>query len=176
MWGAPPSTSTFPWGTALFSRSMAYCFRSAMAARSRFMVARPAVTAAARAASCPVASVPERRPFSCPPPRMKGEIFRPFRIYMAPMPLGAWILWPLMLSMSTPSSFGVKGTFKKPCTPSQWSSAPLPASFSTRAVSATGRMVPSSLFTSIMDTRMVSGRRASFTCWAVMFPLRSGWR
>ena len=34
-------------------------------------------------------------------------------------------------------------------------------------------MVPSSLFAHMMDTKMVSSRRASFTIWAVMMPSES---
>ena len=105
-----------------------------------------------------------------------GGSFRPLRMYSAPMPLGAWTLWPLMVTRSAPSSFTVKGTFKKPCTASQWSRAALPFRLSSRATSPTGRMVPSSLFTSIMDTSTVSSRRACSTCSAVMFPMRSGLR
>ena len=40
--------------------------------------------------------------------------------------------------------------------------------------SRTGSRVPSSLFTSIMDTSTVSGRRASSTAWGEMRPSRSG--
>ena len=97
-------------------------------------------------------------------------------MYMHPMPLGAWILWPLTVSRSTPSSFTVKGTFKKPWTASQWSRAGQPEALMALAAWATGRMVPSSLFTSIMDTSTVSSRRAAATWSGWMFPVRSGWR
>ena len=94
-----------------------------MLAMSPSRVAAPASTAAAKAAIWAVASVPERRPFSWPPPRIMGGNFRPPRMYRAPTPLGAWILCPLTVSRSTPSSLGVKGTFRKPWTASQWTRA-----------------------------------------------------
>ena len=94
-----------------------------MWAMSPSRVAFPASTAAAKAAIWAVASVPERRPFSWPPPRISGGNLRPLRMYRAPTPLGAWILWPLTASRSTPSSLGVKGTFKNPWTASQWKRA-----------------------------------------------------
>ena len=140
------------------------------------MEAAPSRAAAAKAAIWAVASVPERRPPSCPPPRMRGGSFSPLRMYSAPTPLGAWILWPLTDSRSTPSSLGVKGTFKKPWTASQWSRARQPAALMARAASFTGRTVPSSLFTSIMDTSTVSGRRAAASCSGATRPALSGLR
>ena len=45
---------------------------------------------------------------------MRGLILTPVLIYNAPMPLGAWILCPLMLIMSAPSFFAENGSFMKP--------------------------------------------------------------
>ena len=92
------------------------------------------------------------------------------------MPLGAPILWPLRVSRSTPSPSGVKGTFKKPWTASVWTRAGHPERRTASAASRTGRRVPSSLFTSIMETSTVSGRRAPSTWAGEMCPFRSGRR
>lgn len=119
MWGAVPLPMGFSPGTASCSRARVSAFSPAMYRMSASRVAAPARTAAAKAAIWAVASVPERRPSSCPPPRIRGGSFSPRRMYKAPIPLGAWILCPLTVSRSTPSSAGVKGIFKKPCTPSQ---------------------------------------------------------
>ena len=48
--------------------------------------------------------------------------------------------------------------------------------FTALTQSATGRITPVSLFTSIMDTRAVSGRRAAASCPAPMRPARSGFK
>ena len=79
------------------------------------------------------------------------------------MPLGARTLWPQMVTKSVPSSLGVKGTFKKPWTASVCRRAGEPAARMASAAARTGRREPTSLLTSIMDTRMVSGRTASAT-------------
>jgi hypothetical protein len=49
-------------------------------------------------------SVPERKPFSCPPPRITGSIEIPFLMYNAPMPFGPFILWEEIDSKSIPNS------------------------------------------------------------------------
>ena len=51
------------------------------------------VTAALSPAMPGVFSVPDRRPFSCPPPICRGFSFTPFLTTSAPTPLGPWILW-----------------------------------------------------------------------------------
>ena len=48
-------------------------------------------------------SVPERRSRSCPPPMSIGSNGVPRRRYSAPTPFGPCSLWPLRLSISTPS-------------------------------------------------------------------------
>ena len=119
MWGASPAEITSTRGTAFFSCSSVYPLMAAV--RSRRVWSRPAAsTAAAKAAIWAVASVPERRPSSCPPPVSSGRRRTPFFTYSAPIPLGAPILWPLTATRSAPSRARGPGTFKKPCTPSQW--------------------------------------------------------
>ena len=86
------------------------------------------------------------------------------------------ILWPLMVSRSTPSPFGVKGIFKKPWTASVWSKAADCFRQSSWAAWATGWRAPVSLFTSIMDTSTVSGRRAASRSSTRTRPEASGWR
>lgn len=86
------------------------------------------------------------------------------------------ILWPLMVSRSTPSPFGVKGIFKKPWTASVWSKAADCFRRSSWAAWATGWRAPVSLFTSIMDTSTVSGRRAASRSSTRTRPEASGWR
>ena len=176
MWGAPPWVRTTASGSSWASRWMARAFKPAMRAWSSTLEEAPSRAAAAKAAIWLVASVPERSPPSCPPPRIRGGSFSPFRTYSAPTPLGAWTLCPLMDSRSTPSPLGVKGIFKNPWTASQWSRAGQPVRRMAAAASRTGRMVPSSLFTSIMDTRTVSGRRAPSTWAGSRTPWRPGWR
>ena len=136
----------------------------------------PSLAAAARAAIWGVASVPERRPFSCPPPRRRGMARRPLRINKAPEPFIAPILCPLMVTRSAPKPLGVKGIFKNPCTASVCSRALDLCRLSTCAASATGWMAPVSLFTSSMDTSTVSGRRASSRASMRICPVASGCR
>ena len=137
--------------------------------RSSTALAKPAIWA--------VASVPDRRPPSWPPPGSRGRRFRSSgAVYSAPTPLGPPILWADRLIRSTPQPAGSQGTFRKPWTASQWSRARLFFSRSSRAVSSTGNTQPVSLFTSIMLTSTVSSRRASATCCTVTWPVLSGAR
>ena len=72
-------------------------------------------TALAKPASWAVASVPERRADSWPPPASRGRGLRTRGpMYSAPTPLGPPILWPEMVMKSAPRALAVKGTFKKP--------------------------------------------------------------
>ena len=71
------------------------------------------------------------------------------------------ILWPLTVSRSTPSALGVKGIFRNPWMASVWRRAWERQRLSTCPASFTGWMAPVSLFTSIIDTSTVSGRRAA---------------
>ena len=82
-------------------------------------------------------------------------------MYRAPEPFMAPILWPLTVSRSTPRALGVKGSLRKPWMASVWSRAAERRALRTWAASPTGWTAPVSLFTSIMDTRTVSGRRAA---------------
>ena len=134
-------------------------------------------TARAKPAIWAVASVPDRRPPSWPPPGSRGRRFRRAgAVYRAPAPLGPPILWADRLIRSTPQPTGSQGTFRKPCTASQCSRARLFFSRSRRATSCTGKMQPVSLFTSIMLTSTVSSRRAWATCSTVTWPVLSGAR
>ncbi len=69
---------------------------------------------------------------------MRGGSFTPFLRYKQPIPLGAPSLWPETLRASTPSSFGVKGIFKKPWTASQWKKTSFLNALAALAHSATG--------------------------------------
>ena len=94
-----------------------------------------------------VFSVPERRLFSCPPPICLGAKRTPFFTTSAPIPLGAWILWPLSVYIS--ACFIENGTRRKPCTPSTCRSA-RPAIKRWRR--STSRIAPVSLLTCMQLT------------------------
>ena len=81
-----------------------------------------------------------------------------------------------MATMSAPSVFTVKGTFKKPCTASQCSSAFEFAFLSARATPGMSFTAPVSLFTSMSETSTVSGLSASMTACTGIAPLSSGAR
>lgn len=75
-------------------------------------------TASPNAQICGTPSVPGRRFFSCPPPKLCGKMRTPLFTYSAPTPFGACTLWPETLMRSTPSLFGWSGILQKPCTAS----------------------------------------------------------
>mmetsp|Transcript_9375 Transcript_9375/g.14813 ORF Transcript_9375/g.14813 Transcript_9375/m.14813 type:complete len:207 (-) Transcript_9375:483-1103(-) len=96
-------------------------------------------------------SVPARRPDSCPAPHMKGTISsKSFRIYSAPMPLGAYSLCPAMVSRSTPSSSTFTVIFPTAWLASVWKMTFGLEDFAALTSSCTGWIVPTSLFASIM--------------------------
>ena len=76
MWG-PSRSRQASAGDRLRSRARVSAFSAAMCWMSTARVAAPARTAAAKAAIWAVASVPERRPSSWPPPRIRGGSFSP---------------------------------------------------------------------------------------------------
>ena len=49
-------------------------------------------------------SVPARSKFSWPPPVMRGVSLKDLRQTRRPIPLGAWILWPLKATAVTPDA------------------------------------------------------------------------
>ena len=63
-------------------------------------------------------SVPGRRPRSCEPPKKSGSSGVPRRMYIAPIPLGAPILWPLIATKSNGVLRASTSTFPNACTPS----------------------------------------------------------
>ena len=133
-------------------------------------------TASPKAAICGIGSVPERSPSSCPPPRMCAGSFSPCRIYSAPMPLGAWTLWPLTDIMSAPSVLAENGSFIKPCTASVCNSTLDFAARSVWAMPAMSVTAPVSLLTIMSVTSAVSSRSAARTASADIAPVLSGER
>ena len=111
-------------------------FSSRPSCRSSTALAKPAIWA--------VASVPERSPSSCPPPASRGRRFRRSGTdVQSTDALGAAdLVGGQADQIHAPAPAGAQGTFRKPCTASQWSSARLPRSFSSRAISATGKTTP----------------------------------
>ena len=85
-------------------------------------------------------------------------------------------MWPLMLIRSAPSEAARNGTFRKACTASVCSRALLPASFIARAAAEISVTDPVSLFTSMRETRTVSGRRADRSESMLTEPEGSGLR
>ena len=69
-------------------------------------------------------SVPGRRPRSCEPPWKSGSNGVPRRMYIAPMPLGAPILWPLSDSRSMGSTVASMTSLPNACTASVCINAP----------------------------------------------------
>ncbi len=106
-------------------------------------------------------SVPERIPFCCPPPNRIGLSFVLSLIYKKPLPFGPWILCPLAESRSIPDFFGFKRIFPYACMASAWIKACLQRFRICLTASSIGVMEPISLFTSIMETRIVSSSNAS---------------
>ena len=70
----------------------------------RIRRARPSSQALAKAAICAVGSVPLLRPFSCPPPRIKGFSFQAVSDVHGANSLGAWTLCPLTGQRQPPGS------------------------------------------------------------------------
>ena len=117
-----------PWITAsgMRARKAASC-RSRRASRDAHSCSRSATaSSAARARPTAMAtfSVPGRRPRSCAPPNISGSIGVPRRMYSAPMPLGAPILWPDNESMSKGCVRASIAILPKACTASVWKTAP----------------------------------------------------
>ena len=121
-------------------------------------------------------SVPLRRPLSCPPPSTNGGSDRPGRMYSAPAPLIPWTLWAETEIRSAPSVRARNGTLKKPCTASVWNSAFGQTRCVSRAMRSMGMTAPDSLFTIMMLTRIVSGRRAACRASRLTRPSASGCR
>ena len=82
-------------------------------------------------------------------------MFRPFFTYSAPIPLGAWILWPLTEIRSAPSPR--ISVLHNAWTASVWSRA----FFFDRAMSRMGMIVPVSLFTVITEIKTVLSSTAA---------------
>ena len=72
----------------------------------------------------------------------------PGRTYSAPIPFGAYSLWPATVSRSTPSSSTSVGTLPTDWAASVWKG--IPCSCATRAISAIGCSVPTSLLACMM--------------------------
>ena len=87
------------------------------------------------------------------------------------MPLGACILCPLMEYRS--QFFASKGTFKKPWTPSTWSSASGALRLSILRIASASFTAPTSLFTCITDTRRVSGVMRPSSLFRSIMPVLS---
>ena len=132
-------------GTACSTRSS----RSSRKARSRRSVS--ARSAAANSTAFPNAtmpgtfSVPGRMPNCCPPPWMIASTASRSRTMSAPMPLGAPILWPEMVSSVQRTSGRETGTFPNAWTASVWNKTS--ALQHRSAMRATGWITPTSLFT-----------------------------
>ena len=130
------------------------------------------ISAAAAKPTTPAGfSVPERRPRSCPPPCVCGTSFTPRRTYRAPVPFGPPILWAENAARSTPSALTSTWIL-----PSAWTASVnvvTPRSRHADAISATGSIVPISLFASITQTRIVSSRSRSRTASGDSVPVAS---
>ena len=85
------------WTPSIFSKMF---FSSLFLSEASFSVPSEEILCCANSAALPsptiwaTASVPARFPFSWPPPIRKGEKGDPERTNRAPIPLGAWNLWP----------------------------------------------------------------------------------
>ena len=139
MWGAAgPPPRIFRSGMAPRT-SAAWARRAAMWSRISVRRSVRSSTALAKPAIWAVASVPERRPPSWPPPGSRGRgFFTRGPMYSAPMPLGPPILWPEMEMKSAPRVFAAKDTFKKPWTASVCSRVLGFLAASPRAISSMG--------------------------------------
>ena len=102
--------------------------------------------------------MPERSPFSCPPPASSGVSFTPLRTYNAPTPFGPCSLWAESDSKSIGSDRTSSGILPAACTASVWNKMPFGGA--TLASSATGWSVPSTLLAAMTETSRVSGRMA----------------
>ena len=98
-------------------------------------------------------SVPGLRPRSCRPPKNIGLRRTLRRTNSAPVPCGAYILWPEMLRRSQPSAATSSASLPAACTASVWNSAPAACALS--ASSRTGWIAPVSLLASITLTSFV---------------------
>ena len=99
--------------------------------------------------------VPLRMPSSCPPPRIAGTSRRLASLVAtrAPHPFGPYILWALIVTMSTPSAPASNGTRPAACVASQCRIEPWACTIS--AASFTGCNTPVSLFAAITDTTSI---------------------
>ena len=77
---------------------------------------------------------------------------------------------------SAPSVRARNGTLKKPCTASVWNRAFGQTRCVSRAMRSMGMTAPDSLFTIMMLTRIVSGRRAACRASRLTRPSASGCR
>ena len=131
--------------------------------------------ASANAAAAPTIpatfSVPARWPRSCSPPSIYVSGAHPRRAYIIPTPFGPWNLCADIDKRSMFICFTSIGNIPAACTASQWNSTPSERHM--LPISATGWIVPSSLFASITDTSAVSGRIAAATSSARTRPLLS---
>ena len=146
-------------------------------ARTEASAARSGIisrTAAPNAQICGTPSVPGRRFFSCPPPKLCGRIRTPLRTASAPTPFGACTLWPETVTRSSPSRFIESGSLQNACTASVWNSA---GAFFRRmipAISRSGSTAPVSLLTAMTLTSTVFASIAAANFSAGMLPSGSG--
>ena len=108
-------------------------------------------------------SVPERMAFCCPPPKINGFTFAFFFKYINPVPFGPWILCPLTVNTSMLLFFGLISIFPKAWIASTWYITFLFIVLMYLPISSIGWMAPTSLFTYIMETKIVSSVIASFS-------------
>src|SRR5690625_2100487 len=160
--GPVSSTSSRAPSTRAMKASRSFAIRPAAASRSGWASSR----AAARATAKATFSVPERRPFSCPPPWISGPTGSRPRMAATPMRLGAPTLWPEMLTASAPSPR--RSSQPADCTASVCSSAPTSWVASARA--RTSVTAPISLSAWARETRVVSSRSTARRARAVTCP------
>ena len=119
-------------------------------------------------------SVPARLDRSWLPPNIKFSISVPDFMYNAPIPLGAWTLWPETESKSTFKSFTSIFISDKAWTASVWKTI-FGFFFLTKLqIFFISWIVPTSLLTYITDTKKVSSLIASVTSFASIKPSLSG--
>ena len=82
-----------------------------------------------------------------------GRNLTPRRTYKAPIPFGAWILWPDRVNISTVLVFMFIGIFPTACTASTWNRAL--CSFTRNPICSIGKTTPVSLLAYIIVTRAV---------------------
>ena len=121
-------------------------------------------------------SVPARRWRSCGPPWSRAATWTPLRTKRMPVPCGAYILWPEMLSRSTFFSAPVRsmGSLPAAWTASVWKRMAGLYALAMRASLPMGWMAPVSLLANMMETSSVSGRRAASKASGSMMPSRVG--